>query len=289
MVMIAEHVSNKRILDEIVFISCMMYSVGGVWLAFLGYLLLDVVGWRMFVLLTSLPFFIPPICMLHLCFAENSEAKTGHKESEQNQTVIEEETVTILTFVVRTSKLGMFAGVNTFQGWLTILLVPRLIQAFKIKETLLNTDCSVTVTQGPELLLLALVTSAAILGRLFVHFTRENISFRKMQVMVAILNVASFGGMLAQNHLEIFITTNFIVKFLYGIGAMAYSYILYDINYFGADRLALGSCVAVAMGLVGGVVGTAMVSFAPLLPVIITALVLSALQILVVLSMTEVQ
>ena len=269
-------------------ISSMMYNVGGVWSAVLGYLLLEVVGWRMFILLTSLPFFIPPIIMLHLCFAGKSKAKAEQIEIEKNQTE-EQEMVPLPNFVARTTKLGIYCAVNTFQGWLTILLVPKLIQVFKIKEAEPNSDCSVTVTQGKELLLLGLVTFAAILGRLFIHFTRKKLSFRLFQIIVATLNVASFGGMFAQDHLVVLVTTNFIVKFLFGITAMASSYILYDVNYFGAERFALGSSVAVAVGLVGGVVGTAMVSFAPLLPLLITAVVLSALQILVVLSMTEVQ
>ena len=107
-------------------------------------------------------------------------------------------------------------------------------------------------------------------------------------MIVALLNVASFGGMLAQDHLAVIVTTNFVVKFLFGISAMSMSYILYDVDYFGAERFALGSSVALAVGLVGGAVGPAMVAFVPLLPVIITALVLSTLQIMVVLSMTEV-
>ena len=293
-VMIAELISNQAILDDIVMISSLMYSVGGAWAAVLGYLLLDVVGWRIFILLTSLPFFIPPIFMLHLCFAGKSGAKVEQIqmeqiqiETEKNQTEIK--TVPLPNFVARTTKLGVYCAINTFQGWLTILLVPKLIQLFKIKSAEPNSDCSVTVTQGTELLLLGLVTFAAIIGRLFIHFTRKKLSFRKLQMMVAILNVASFGGMLAQDHLAVVVTTNFIVKFLFGVTAMASSYILYDVNYFGAERFALGSSVAVAVGLVGGVVGTAMAAFAPLLPLLITAVVLSALQILVVFSMTEVQ
>ena len=94
--------------------------------------------------------------------------------------------------------------------------------------------------------------------------------------------------MLVQDHFAIILALNFIVNFVYGVSNMASSYILYDINYFGSDRFALGSSVALAVGLVGGAVGPAMVAFVPLLPVIITALVLSTLQIMVVLSMTEV-
>ena len=287
-VLIAELVSCKKILDEMVLILLITYTAGGVWSAVLGYLLLDVVGWRIFILLTSLPFFIPPIFMLHYNSAFTSGPKMEQLENMQNQTD-KKETVIVPNFVARTTKLGLFGFVILFQGWLTILLVPTLIQAFKINEAEPNSDCSVTVTQGKELLLLALVTFSAIPGRLFMHFTRNEFSFRKFHVIVAILNVASFGGMLAQDHLAVVVTSNFIVKFLYGVTNMAYGYILYDINYYGAERFALGSSFALTVGLVGGVVGTAMVAFVPLLYVIITALVLSALQILVVLSMTEVQ
>ena len=285
--MIAELISTKKILDVIVTIPCIMYSFGGVWSATLGYLLLDVIGWRMFILLTSLPFFIPPIYMLHFCKEGKSAPTTGEIKNKQDQTV-KRETTTVPNFVARTKKLGLFSFVIMFQGWITILLVPRLIQVFKIKEAEPNSDCSVTVTQGKELLLLTLVNFAAVLGRLFIHFTRKKFSFRKSQVIVALLNVASFGGMLAQDHLAVIVTTNFVVKFLFGISAMSMSYILYDVDYFGAERFALGSSVALAVGLVGGAVGPAMVAFVPLLPVIITALVLSTLQIMVVLSMTEV-
>ena len=286
--MIAELISNKAILDEIMMISSMMYTVGGMWSAVLGYLLLDVVGWRIFILLTSLPFFIPPIFMIHLFFPGKSRPKTEEVKTEQNQTE-EKGTMTLHNFIARTTKLGLFGFVSMFQGWFTILLVPTLIQAFKIKEAEPNSDCLVTVTQGKELLLLALVTFAAILGRLFMHFTRKKFSFRKFQVIVAILNVASFGGMLSQGHVAVAVTSSFIImiKFLYGVTSMASYYILYDVDYFGAERIAIGSSASFAVAMAGAVVGTAMVAFAPLLSVIITGLVVSALQILVVLSMTE--
>ena len=202
---------------------------------------------------------------------------------------MEKEAEIVPNFLARTIKLGLYSAISTFQGWLTILLVPTLIQLLKIKEAEPDSDCSVTVTQGWELLLLGLVTFAAIIGRFFIHHMRKRVSFRKLQVVVALLNVASFAGMLAQNNLTVVVVTNFIVKSLFGITALSSNYILFDMEYFGAARFALGSSVALAIGLFGGVVGTAMVPFAPLLSVIITALVLSALQILVVLSMTEVQ
>ena len=74
---------------------------------------------------------------------------------------------------------------NIFQGWMTVLLVPTLIQMLKIEKAGPNSDCSETMTQGSELLLLGLVTSATLLGTFFRHFIGYMLSFRKLQVIVA--------------------------------------------------------------------------------------------------------
>ena len=95
--------------------------------------------------------------------------------------------------------------------------------------------------------------------------------------------------MLLQDSLVAIVMTNFLIKFFYGISHQACCYIYADIGYFGAKGFSLGSGVSVAMGFVGGVAGMAMVSFAPITYVLITAMALSFVQILVVFFMTEVQ
>ena len=83
-VMITGLASGKDIIEFIVIVASVMYTIGGVWSAVLGYLLLDVVGWRIFILLTSLPIFIPTIFMLHFCFVGTRGAQT---QDEQTQDV----------------------------------------------------------------------------------------------------------------------------------------------------------------------------------------------------------
>ncbi|XP_063687105.1 multidrug resistance protein MdtL-like [Bolinopsis microptera] len=280
-VLIAELVSSKLILADIMLIASLVYTAGGIWCAFLAYLLLEVLGWRTFILFTSLPIFVPPIFMLHFCL-NKTDAQQAQDLTTNSDSDTEEK---IPNFVARTTKLGLYCAVNSFQGWLTILLVPYLIQALKIDEVGSNSDCSTTVIQGLDFLLLALVTFAAVAGRLFVHHVRHLVCFRTLQLIVAVVNVGCFAGMLAQDNLVVVILTNFIVKFLFGITAMAATYILYDADYFGASGLASGSSIAYGIGLNG----TVMVSFAPLLSVKVTAIVVSSLQILIVLSMTEVR
>ena len=80
----AKQISSKEILPTFSFLhGCIAFPLGGAWASVLGWLLLDNLGWRIFVLLTSIPLFIPPIIILH-CFIkeENMEnmANTANKE-----------------------------------------------------------------------------------------------------------------------------------------------------------------------------------------------------------------
>ena len=42
-----------------------MVALGSTWVAILGYLMLESMGWRVFVLCTSIPLFVPPIALMH--------------------------------------------------------------------------------------------------------------------------------------------------------------------------------------------------------------------------------
>ena len=295
-VMIGELASKKAILNDILMISTIMNAIGGVWSAGLGYLLLDLIDWRIFILLTSIPIFIPPIFMLHLSYAATLEQPDEQNQdipkgtmNEQNQEIPKGTMNVPPNFIARTIKIGLFDGTNLFQGWITILLVPTLIQMLKIEKAEPNSDCSVTMTQGADLLLLGIVTSASLFGTLFRHFIGDMLSFRKLQVTVALLNMVAFTAMLAKENLVVFVVCNFVVKFLFGITAMNATYIFGDIDYFGTEKFALGSGISSAIGFAGGMLGTAMVAFTPMSYAITTALVISALNVFLVLSMSEVK
>ena len=284
--MAAELAGSKDILDFIVFVGAVMLPAGGAWCGVLGFFLLDWVGWRVLILLTSLPVFIPSIFIIHFAFTGESERRAQESDDIHE---LEDEDMTTLDFTLRVVKLGLFSAISTFQGWGTILLVPTMIQLLKIKEAGQNPDCQVTVTQGVELLLLALVTSAAIPGRMFVHFTRNKLSFRLVQFGVALLNVVCFTIMLIQNSVAGIVVTNLIVKLLFGASIMTARSFSFDVRYLGVSRFALGSGIICSSMLVGGVVGTAMVAFRSVLAVMITSLVLSVFQSFLVLSMKEIQ
>ena len=240
----------------------------------------------------STSYFITTFHTVHLHDSFRFYRENDKPERHEIDTTIQEledDDMTTLDFTVRVVKLGLFSAISTFQGWGTILLVPTMIQLLKIKEAGPNPDCTVTVTQGAELLLVALVTSAAIPGRIFVHFTRNRLSFRLVQFGVALLNVVCFTIMLIQNSVAGIVVTNLIVKLLFGASIMAARSLSYDVRYLGKSRFALGSGIICGSMLLGGVVGTALVAFRSVLAVMITSLVLSVLQSFLVLSMREIQ
>ncbi|XP_063685460.1 uncharacterized protein LOC134819440 [Bolinopsis microptera] len=281
----ADIVSNKEILDRILMITQIFYTAGSMWSSVLGFLLLEWIGWRKFLLFSTLPVLSPPIIMVHFCVKDIKGSQIERSEDEAEQ----QETVTVSNFAARTTKMGLLVACVTFNGWLTTLLVPALIQMLKINKAGPNIDCSVTMTQGPELLLLALVNFAGMPSVFLMHWIKDKIGFRKLQGFVSLVYVANFVLMLTQQNLAVAIFTNFITKFLNGIIVLGYSYVLFDVNYFGPSNFEVGASIATAIGLIGGMAGSGMAAFASTSSVIITALVVSVVQVMVVVSMTEVQ
>ena len=69
-VLCVKNISSKNILPKFSFLhASLAFTLGATWASLLGWLLLDHLGWRIFVLLTSIPLFIPPIFILH-CYIE---------------------------------------------------------------------------------------------------------------------------------------------------------------------------------------------------------------------------
>ena len=82
-VFFSENVSSPSVRSSGIALNDMLYTIAAGWVAILGYLLLDKVGWRVFVLCTSLPVFLPPISMLHCCL--NFDERTEEDRSEETE------------------------------------------------------------------------------------------------------------------------------------------------------------------------------------------------------------
>ena len=286
----AELASSKKVLNTLLLASNLGYSVGSIWVPVIGYFILDLLGWRTFLLIASLPIFIPPILILHISIAKktNLEVSNQTEQSENGET----EAVEVPNFKMRLLKLSLFSIINNYQGWGTILLLPSLIRLFNVKEVGgevggEHTNCE-TITQGTEFFLLAFVAGAAGIGRIASPIIRTRIGFRMLYTSLAVIVLISYMMLLLiEQNLIVIVVMSFVGKLVYGMISMEKTYISYDVQYLGTKGLAIGSGIIQGASSMAVVAGTALVSFASPQIAIIVGLVLSVVQIFVVNSMGE--
>ena len=285
-VLLAEQASSKKVLDILLLVGCLGYSLGSIWVPVLGYCILDLLGWRTFLLIASLPLMIPPILILHLSITSTSKLELSNQaEQSENE---ETEVLEVPNFKMRLFKVCLFTSINTYNGWGTILLLPALIRRFNIKKDEGGGSNCESMTQGTEFLLLAFVFGAAALGRIACPFIRKKIRFRILYSLIAVLILICYMMLLLiQEDLVVIVVMSFVGKFGNGMMSMEKTYMSYDVQYFGTKGLAIGAGIIKGASLMSVVAGTTLVSFASPQIAIIFGLVLSIVQIIVVNSMGE--
>ena len=246
----------------------------------LGYLALDKLGWRVFVVLTSLPVFIPPIIILHFFISPEQE------ESEEDKIDEESEVLSIFDVIARTCKATLFIATGFFESWSTILLLPALIKMLNTKQGSAE-DCE-NITQGSEFFLLALVSFAELGGRICFYFLYRKIRFRIMFVLLVMVMSGSYTAMLVTQYLPVAVLTNCLVKGGTGMMMQQFTSFNYDPDYYGTKRLAVCSSLSKGCGTLMGVVGVTLACFTAPQVTVVVALVLSVIQIFTVITMTEI-
>ena len=115
-------------------VSAMGWSSGGGWCGILGYLFLERVGWRWFVLLTSVPLFIFPIIMFQFILPETKKDKIEDKEC---NTVPEDRNIVTTeksAMIMRILKIQLVAVCNLLVYFGGMLLLPAVIKEDNIRN-----------------------------------------------------------------------------------------------------------------------------------------------------------
>ena len=101
------------------------WSTGGGWCGIIAYLLLERVGWRWFILLTSVPVYVVTIIAFQFILPES---KKSLKESNQEEIKKEQVITTKSTMVVRIVKLVFLNALRVFPCAGGILLLPAIFR-----------------------------------------------------------------------------------------------------------------------------------------------------------------
>ena len=238
----AEHVSDRSHYAFGIFLASFAFSAGGGWVALLGYFFLDLVGWRVFVLCTSIPLFVPPILILHCCIKkENKNSGTelpliGTKGGEESES---KETIHVENLGARITKASIFVFINIFQGYGSILLLPGLMREENERRCkILDGPCS-SVVDGNQFLILALVTGAGnLLGRGVGYLLLRKIRFRILQPTLASIISIGYIILLVEDKSMILVVCSMGgCKIVYSMMRCETCLISSDSTFFGTETI----------------------------------------------------
>ena len=260
-------------------------------MAVLGWLLLDLLGWRVFILLTSVPLFLPPIAILHCCsevIEISDSSKPGsdvnqscEPRSDPNQT----QEVIVPNISLRILKLSVFHFITTFVWGGALFLLPALIRLDNLKWMLPGRGCVDNVVHGSQFLILAGVMGVAnMVGKPLGYIFRNIFPFKVLQPVLSLIVILSYTFLLIRNDIVIFSVLIGIGKLSFAIQEIELGIITYDVEYYGTLHLAVGSAVVVSCSFFGGVVGTSLAAFMNPTIVIVVTIVLGLIQVFVIFS-----
>jgi len=253
------------------------FTLGGGWVAILGYLLLGRIGWRYFIVCTSVPIFLVPIFILHFVLTDTpgSEGRVGL------QSALEQEVIKVKGFWGRLIKGSVANFINTLQGWGSILLIPALLNVFENKESKLTMD--------QELLILALLYGVAkLIGRILGIFLLKYVSFRILQPLLSVIIASCYLTLIFLDHsLVVTVVAMGICNMCFCITRCELTLMEFDKHYFGTERIILGAGVMSGCAMMGAAVGAIVASFLSSHQAVMVTFVLSCIQVVTFCFITE--
>ena len=290
-VFFAEEIGNNKKFAFGAFLTITIFAAGGGWVAILGWMMLESMGWRFFVLCTSIPLFIPPIYLLHFeLVSEKYSPQNNYKalqKADDEENAKNKETLPKKTVLSRVIKVSIFGFINAYQGFGNILLLPALIRGFKIKENSTSSYCDTTL-QKEDMLILALVSGGLnMLGRIAGFLLNERIGFKVLQPILAVLTVWCYTILLYPSLSMVSIVAAMgLIKFTSAMMVLERSLMSFDPNYLGKDTFAKASAAIGGFSVLGGFVGNTIVEFLTIRITVIVGIVFSALEVIVLYSIT---
>ena len=276
-VFFAEQVSRRDVYRFGTLASDIAFAIGGGWVAILGFLLLESSGWRVFVVCTSLPFFLPPIIILHVYLTEDVSSEGEEEEIEM---------IKVPNQAVRVAKASAMKLINTFQGYGTIMLLPSLIRE---DNKLVNSTgpCDYAV-HGTQLLLLALVSGGTnIIGRSCGYLLQDRVRFRILQPTLACVIAISYMVLILKSDIATTVISLSVAKLIYAMMVIEINIITFDRTFLGSENFAVNSGTVFTSGMAGAIVGNTLAAFFDPTIAVITSGILSWVQVLVVCTVTE--
>ena len=266
---------------------CVAARIGGFFVAVEAWLLLEVVGWRVFLLLTSLPFFLIPLIILH-CFLQNDKSST---ESDREIEGESDEEIVVTNVNRKIAEFSLIEFIYSFLGYGGIILLPSLIRMNNqqvSRPMSSDIDPCTSVVHGYQFLIIAMANGFMnIIGTPVAYFLKGKLRFKVLQCSCAIIAVVSYFVLLIENGL---LATSLCIgaaKFAYSVQGLELATRAFDPQFFGTRDLVRASTIAYGCSYLGIVIGTSLVSFSGTFVPVVTKLVLGVVEVVIISLITE--
>jgi MFS family permease len=265
-VFIARQTDSKEVMTVTSFvIGSVAFPLGSAWASLAGWIFLERMNWRNFVLLTSTPLFIPPIFMLH-CQVGSGDNNDEIATEDESASLVHrnEKSDTDRKFVIKAVKASLFLGLVRSIAYGSIMLLPSLIRRHNRNNAraVEDPDPCAEIVYGNQFLILAAVTGAAnVIGRPVGFYLRKSVRFIYLQSVAAAIITLSYGVVLTKPGLITESTFLGIAKFFFAIQAAEMSILRLDVDYWGNAGLSLGCGLMEGAGQIGAVIGVSLSVF----------------------------
>ena len=246
-VYISEISPNKRFYTISTVINTIGWSSGGGWCGILGYLFLERLGWRWFVLLTSVPLFILPIIMFQFFLPETKKEKIEDRDcnrlSEDNKIVTTEKAAMKIR-ILKTQLVAVCSLVIYFGG---MLLLPALIKEDNLRN---DRDIPCKSIHGVQFLTVSLLFGVChILGKVL-WFVLHNLGTHTA-ISLTFLSITTLGAHIAIQfsyiHVIFLLFCLGVVQTLMSAMGSVLNFLSYDKFFFTEQYLPISSAIRLAM------------------------------------------
>ena len=216
-------------------------SVAGGWIGVLSYLILERVGWRVFILLTSLPFFFPQLILLQFFLTDSKKYVLEEDESEC-ALVKENDGKRIRNVYALIFKMSSAYCVQFLIGYSVVILMPAFTKAHNLAN---DVDSPCSRLHGSQFLFFTLTFGVChILGRLIAYVSQD-------RVKTVIQNCFSYSVCFIACSVMVAYSENLTVLVLcegfiqlYNAHHGSTAFVLgHSIEYIGKKRIALSSAM----------------------------------------------
>ena len=164
----AEIASSQEFYKLSILISTIFFTFGGAWCGLLGYFFLDLIGWRYFFLVSSLPLFLPPLIIFQFFLPETYRAEDRNSPEVVLESAGNVPSTSSRDMIVRAVLISMFTFLYCIYFYGEILLIPSIAK-YANEINFDNTPCN--AIHGSQFLVLTLVFGIChVLGAMLWYF-----------------------------------------------------------------------------------------------------------------------